>query len=122
MLQRAVELGHGDYRLWSNLGNAYSLAGNEAKAMETYRKSVEVLKANLALQPQNAQLLQSLALNYANLHEKKQAMLTLSRISGLAAAEPNTLFGSAMVYELIGERQLGHATFHAGVQRGYPIS
>jgi serine/threonine protein kinase/tetratricopeptide (TPR) repeat protein len=121
MLQKAVELGPGDYRLWSNLGNAYALAGNQAKAMQAYDKAVQTIEKTLALQPRNGQLLQSLALNYAKLQQKDKALLTLARITGPLAHDPGTLFDSALVYELIGERQRALAELHASVLAGLPL-
>ena len=121
MLQKAVELGPGDYRLWSNLGNAYALAGNQAKATQAYEKAIQTIEKTLVRQPRNGPLLQSLALNYAKLHQKDKALLTLAKITGAMAHDPGTLFDSAMVYELIGERQRALAALHAAVLAGLSL-
>jgi tetratricopeptide (TPR) repeat protein len=121
MLQKAVELGPSDYRLWSNLGNAYSLVGDQVQAMQAYEKAVLTIQQALILQPGNGQLLENLALNYANLHEKNKAILALAKVKGSFAREPATLFDSALIYELVGEREHALAALHAANLAGLSL-
>jgi Flp pilus assembly protein TadD len=121
MLEKATELAPGDDRLWSNLGNAYRLARDTVKANQAYGRSVQELLKALALRHSDTQLLENLALNYANLQQKNKAVLTLARITGPPAHTPETLFRKAMVYELVGERERSLASLQAAVRAGLSV-
>ncbi len=120
MLEKAVELVPNDYRLWQNLGNAYVLADNPEQANKAYHRAVEEIKRALALSPHDNQLLEALALNYANLSQKNNAMLALEKLSGPSAQTPDVLFNSALVYELVGERTRALSALQAAVRAGLP--
>ena len=76
----------------------------------------------LALSPRDNQLLQALALNYANLRQKTNAMLALEKLSGPSAQTPDVLFNSALVYELVGERASALSALQAAVRAGLPLT
>jgi Flp pilus assembly protein TadD/TolB-like protein len=118
MLEKATELVPGDDRLWSNLGNAYILAGDTGKANQAYERSVQELQKALTLRPHDTQLLENLALNYANLKQKNEALLTLARVTGPPAHARDTLFSNAMVFEMVGERERALAALRAAVRAG----
>lgn len=120
MLEKAVELVPNDYRLWQNMGNAYVLAENQEQADKAYHRAVEEIQRVLALSPHDNQLLQALALNYANLRKKNDAMLALEKLSGPSAQTPDVLFNSALVYELVGERTRALSALQAAVRAGLP--
>lgn len=120
MLEKAVELTPSDYRLWLNLGNAYVLAANQAQADKAYAKAVQEIQTTLLLSPHDNQLLGALALNYANLRQKRNAILTLARESGSSAQTPDALFNSALVYEMVGERTRALSALQAAVRAGLP--
>jgi Flp pilus assembly protein TadD len=120
MLEKAVELVPNDYRLWQNLGNAYVLADNREQADKAYLRAVEEIQKALVLSPHDNQLLGALALNYANLQQKKNAMLALQKLSGPSAQTPDVLFNSALVYELVGERARALSALQAAVRAGLP--
>jgi serine/threonine-protein kinase len=121
MLEKAVELVPGDERLWSNLGNAYVMAGDKAKADRAYQGSVQAVQKKLALRPQDQTLLEELALSYGNVHDRKNALLTLARITGPSAHRPETLLNHAMVYTLIGEWDRALAMLEAALQAGASV-
>jgi Flp pilus assembly protein TadD len=120
MLEKAVELVPNDYRLWQNLGNAYVLADNREQADKAYLRAVEEIQKALVLSPHDNQLLGALALNYANLQQKKNAMLALEKLSGPSAQTPDVLFNLALVYELVGERARALSALQAAVRTGLP--
>jgi len=120
MLEKAVELVPNDYRLWQNLGNAYVLADNREQADKAYHRAVEEIQRALALSPRDNQLLEALALNYANLRQKNNAMLALDKLSGSSAQTSDVLFNSALVYELVGERAHALSALQAAVRAGLP--
>lgn len=122
MLEKAVELVPNDYRLWLNLGNAYALADNQEQADKAYQRAVDEIQKALALSPRDNQLLEALALNYANLRQKDNAILTLQKLSGPSAQTPDVLFNSALVYELVGERGRALSALQAAVRAGLPLA
>lgn len=122
MLEKAVELAPNDYRLWLNLGNAYVLADNREQADKAYHRAVEEIQRALVLSPRDNQLLEALALNYANLRQKTNAMQALEKLSGPSAQTPDVLFNSALVYELVGERTSALSALQAAVRAGLPLA
>ena len=70
--------------------------------------------------PTDNQLLAALALNYANLSQKNDAMLALEKLSGPSAQTPDVLFNSALVYELVSERTRALSALQAAVRAGLP--
>ena len=96
------------------------LADNREQADKTYHRAVEEIQKVLALSPHDNQLLEALALNYANLRKKNNAMLALQKLSGPSAQTPDVLFNSALVYELVDERARALSALQAAVRNGLP--
>jgi eukaryotic-like serine/threonine-protein kinase len=122
MFRKAAELLPGDDRLWCNLGVAYRLAGNRAKADEAFHAAVQLAEKTVALRPQEIQALGLLARYYAEAGEKTKAQQTLARAPASAQNDPDFLYDSALVYELAGRREQALAALHSALRAGYSLS
>jgi serine/threonine protein kinase/Flp pilus assembly protein TadD len=122
MFQKATQLIPSDHRLWCNLGNAYELAGNKTGAEDAYKKAVELAQQAAALRPKDGELRGWLALYYAKLGEKSNAQKQLAHALSLSQNDPQLLFNSALIYELLGDREQALSALHSALQAGYSVS
>ena len=120
MFLKATELRPADQRLWRNLGDAYILAGNRPKAMQAYEEAVRQLRKVLALRPNDGGLQQEMALYYAKLGNRPQARAALARASRLSPNDAEFLFNTALIDELLGDREHALTALRAAIQAGYP--
>ena len=119
MFRKAAELQPGDDRLWRNLGDAYSFSPQTAAAATAYIRAIEVANRNLALRPQDGQLLENIALCYAKLGRTRDAEQALAKASAVARHDPEFLFTSAVVHELAGRRDRALALLCSAIRAGY---
>jgi tetratricopeptide (TPR) repeat protein len=122
MFEKAAQLRPTDDRLWLNLGTAYQLAGNQSKAAEAYVKAARLAEKAVSLRPRNGAVLALLSLYNAKLGEKTQAQDEIARALRLSQNEPEVLFNSALVYELIGQRDRALAALRSALRAGYSMS
>lgn len=120
MFQKAADLRPADQRLWRNVGDAYLLAGNNPSAMKSYGMAVEQTEKLLALRPKDGALIGELALYYAKLGNRERARSALARASRNAANDADFLFNTALIHELLGDREHALAALRAAIQAGYP--
>lgn len=122
MFQKATELRPRDDRLWFNLGDAYNLAGNKAKANEAYEKAAQLTEKAAAARPRDASVLGWLALYYVKSGKKNAAQEELVKALNLSQNDPQLLFNSALVYELTGDRDHALSALRSAVRAGYSVS
>jgi serine/threonine-protein kinase len=122
MFQKATELLPADDRLWYNLGNASGLAGNKAGADQAYAKAAELAQKTIEGRPNDGATLGFLALYYAKLGKKTLAKEELAKALHLSQNDPQLLFNSALVYELLGDREHALSALRSAVQAGYSVS
>lgn len=122
MFQKATELLPNDDRLWYNLGNAYSLAGNKTGAQNAYERAAQLAEKAIAARPNDAAVLGMLALYYAKSGKKAQAQEELAKALRLSQNDPQLLFNSALVYELVGDRDRALSALRSAVRAGYSVS
>jgi serine/threonine protein kinase/tetratricopeptide (TPR) repeat protein len=117
----ATQLRPGDHRLWRNLGDAYALAGNDAKAAEAYHRAIQELNRVLDINPTDCSMLESMSLYYAKLGDKQRASQTLAQAQamGTPGRIPELLFTRVLIYELIGQRNQALAALRSTVAAGY---
>lgn len=122
MFQKATELLPNDDRLWYNLGNAYSLAGNKTGADQAYGKAAQLAEKATAARPNDGSELGLLALYYAKSGRKAQAQAELAKAVRLSQNDPQLFFNTALVYELVGDRDRALSALRSAVRAGYSVS
>jgi eukaryotic-like serine/threonine-protein kinase len=122
MFQKATQIFPSDHRLWCNLGNAYELARNKAKADEAYEKAAQLAQQAVTLRPNDGSLLGWLALYYAKLGQRTSAQKELAQALSLSQNDPQLLFNSALIYELVGDREHALSALHSALRAGYSVS
>ncbi len=91
-------------------GDLYRRLGESEKAVDAFQKARDMLKAELAKRPDDCLLLGSLALSYAGLNQKQEAIATARRAAALfplsqdAIDGANAILNLAEVYTMTGER------------------
>jgi tetratricopeptide (TPR) repeat protein/TolB-like protein/tRNA A-37 threonylcarbamoyl transferase component Bud32 len=105
MYEKAVELGRNDRRIWGNLADSYRyLRTHKSRALEVYRKAIELAERSLERDPGNAGLRSSLALYLSKMGDHDNA---ISQINRALSAEPNRLdiiYNSILVFEISNRR------------------
>jgi serine/threonine-protein kinase len=122
MFQKAAELRPADHRLWRNLGDAYTLAGDGGRAAQAYETARQQLEKLMASRPEDGQLLTVLALYYAKLGQKEKALQKLSQAGRIAEKDGAFFFNATMVYELAGHREQAIASLGQAIRKGYPLA
>jgi Flp pilus assembly protein TadD len=122
MFEKAAELRPADDRLSRNLGDAYTLMGEPVKADEAFTRAVQQAQKLLALRPTDPQLLQNLALYYAKLGQKANAQSTLARADRYSSHDPEFIFTSGIIDELIGQRDRALSELQSALRLGYSLS
>ncbi len=122
MFQKATELRPLDHRLWRNLGDAYTSAGNRMQATQAYEKARELVEKALTIDPKNPELLGDAALYYAKLDERAKAEQMLGRAPRSAWQNQDFMLVSAETFEKLGNRKRALATIQDLLQAGYPQS
>ncbi|HEV2991023.1 MAG TPA: protein kinase [Candidatus Angelobacter sp.] len=115
----ATHLRSGDHRLWRNLGDADTLAGNLAEALADYHRAIQELNKDLKVNPNDCSKLEFLSLYFAKLGEKRHAMQTLTQAKCRPGNDPELIFNLVLIYELIGQRNQALAELGSAVEAGY---
>ena len=106
LLQRAADLDAQDWKVRSALGVAYDRLGNRQKAEESYQ-------AALKISPDNAAVLNNLALSRAMAHDLAGARELLQRAVASAGSDVRVRQNLALVYALSGDMTQAEAlTLH----------
>ncbi len=122
MFQRATELASENDQFWYSLGDAYSLAGEQAKARQAFEKAVTFAEKAVALRPQDASLAAWLSLYYARVAAMNRAREKLATALRFSQNDPEVMFNAAKVYELLRERERALAALRSAVQLGYSLN
>jgi len=122
MFQKAAELRPMDHRYWCNLGVAYTLARNRPKAAEAFQKALQLAQKAVDLRPSDSASLGSLARYHAELGQKTKAQEELALATRSSDNDPELLFNSVVVYELVGERDRALTALRSTLQAGYSLS
>jgi Flp pilus assembly protein TadD/TolB-like protein len=119
--ERAVGLSPLDYRVWRNLAGAYEQSpGDRSRAVETYRKAIELIERERTLTPQNAELLGMLASCLAPAGDRARAEAVILEATRLDPANPNVASDAAGVYEQLGNRTMALRWLDQALRSGHP--
>jgi serine/threonine-protein kinase len=123
MFEKALELGEKTYLLQGNLADAYRWApGHQAQAPAAFRQAIELAKAELEVNPRDAEVLSSIAVYQAKLGERKQAQAGIRSALAEAPNNVNVQFKAAIVYQLAGQRERAIQALERAVQGGYSVA
>jgi eukaryotic-like serine/threonine-protein kinase len=117
---KAATLDPQNHVLWRNLGDSYrQLPSQAAEADKAYEKAAEAAQAQLEINPTNSEALGGLALYQAHLDRNSQAETNIAKALALAPKDSDLLFTSALVYELIGQRDRALTALDQAVKAGF---
>jgi serine/threonine-protein kinase len=120
-MEKAVQTGANNAQNWINLGDAYRWTpGNEAKAKDTYRTAIQMIRSELSAKPNDADLHSRLALCLAKIGELKQALSEATAVE-LPDRTPSVLSRLVTVYEICGQRKQALDTMAAALKAGYSL-
>ncbi len=121
-MKKATELSPHDHTLWRNLGDSYDqIASRHADAREAYAKALELATAQLKVNPKDPAVLSGIALYNAHLGQSKEAESFISQALEVAPKDGDTIFTSALVYEIIGHREQALKAVEEAVAAGYSV-
>jgi tetratricopeptide (TPR) repeat protein/tRNA A-37 threonylcarbamoyl transferase component Bud32 len=119
--EKAVQLNDKDYSNWGNLAEAYYLNAEPAKADQSFRKAIELAKLDLAVNPQEPQLLKNLADYYVMLGDRTSALKYLNEALQQSKFDREALFKAGQVYNHLGETGPAIEWLSKALRAGYPV-
>jgi serine/threonine protein kinase len=121
-MKRATELDPHNDVLWRNLGDSYrQIPSRASDATLAYRQALQAANDGLSVNPNNTEMLSGIALYDAHLGRKKDAETSISKAVNLSPKDSDVLFTSALVYEIIGNRNQALEAIDQAVKAGYSI-
>jgi tetratricopeptide (TPR) repeat protein len=123
MRKKALNLNSTNYIAWGNLASGYLWSpGGHDKAMEAYRKAIELAEASRKDTPEDPQLLARLGGYYAAIGQSTQSLPLLRQAVALAPDDPNVLFTAGEGYEILHHRGDAIHMIAKSLARGYHAS
>ncbi|HUK43390.1 MAG TPA: tetratricopeptide repeat protein [Candidatus Bathyarchaeia archaeon] len=121
-MKQAAELSPHNDMMWRNLGDAYDqIPSRLADARQAYQKALELATEQLKVSPKDPDLLSGIALYHAHLGQKEDAEVFIARALQVAPNNSDTLFTSALVYEIIGHRDKALSALQQAAKAGYSV-
>ena len=117
--QQALKFNDHDSDLWGNLADAYHYSGQPARAIDAYRKQLQLLNQQLQVNPHDAERQGDAASCYAMLGDKENAVAHLSRSLELGHGNKDLLFNAAVVYNDLGEIGVALEWLQKALAAGY---
>ena len=119
--REATELAPRNSEFWGNLADSYrwdpTLAG---QAPDTYRKAIDLVQREIAVNPRDSRLLSQAAMWWAALGSRKEAAAEIAKAIDLAPHEGLIQYRAALVYEQAGQRDRALRAVEAALKAGYP--
>ncbi len=120
--RRAVALQGDNGVLWRNLGDALRwTGGHEAEARAAYRRAIDLLEADLAVTPGDAELETDLAFAYGRSGRRDLARLHADRALKLAPTDGYILYSAALIRLIATEVEPALDLLARALAAGYPI-
>ncbi len=121
-MKQAAELSPHNHVMWRNLGDSYDqIASRGADARQAYEKALQTASEQLKVNPRDAEALSGTALYQAHLGQRKDAEASIARALELSPNNGDTVFTSALVYEIIGQRERALRALDEAVKDGYSL-
>ncbi len=120
--EKAVKLESNEYLWWGNMADGYRWApGQAAKAKPAYKNAIRLARERMAAHPDDLDAQVHVALYLAKIGDKKSALAEVAKVDASKQKEAETLFDSAMVHELGGERDVALTMLSAAMKQGYAL-
>jgi serine/threonine protein kinase/Flp pilus assembly protein TadD len=121
-MKRATELDPHNDILWRNLGDSYrQIPSRASEAAAAYQKALQAAMDELSVNPNSTEVLSGIALYDAHLGRKKDAETFIGKALRLSPKDSDVLFTSALVYEIIGNRNRALEAIDLAVKSGYSV-
>jgi tetratricopeptide (TPR) repeat protein len=121
MERKAIELDPNNYQVYEDLGAAYSWSGtNHDKAVQAYRKAIELEEADHAKKQQPGQVA-SLADDYAATGDKNKSLVLARQALALDANDPTVNYKAGEAFEISGQREAAIPLIAKAVANGYNV-
>jgi serine/threonine protein kinase/tetratricopeptide (TPR) repeat protein/TolB-like protein len=119
--QRALELEPGKYDYWGNLADAYHMMpGHASDAAADYKQSIQLAERQLTVNPNDSDLLSSLAHYYARTNDPARARKYLEKALKASPQDVDVLLIACLIHLEAGERREALQSLQKAVSGGYP--
>ncbi len=100
--ERSLKLNNANYLMWANLAASQDvMAGGKTKAIESYRRAIELAETRLAKTPNDSDLLSDLASYQAAVGEKDRAIVEIRKAIAISPESPDVARRAAETYEIL---------------------
>jgi len=118
--EKAVALNPSYHLLWGNLADACIMIPSlRPRAVEAYRRALQLADGELALNPRDAEVRWSAATYLMGLADFKRALTEAKQARELAPDSVSSLFLAAVVHEAAGERKEALRLLEEAARKGY---
>jgi tetratricopeptide (TPR) repeat protein/TolB-like protein len=122
MFSRALSQNDGDYQVWGNLGNCLAVSSDPGRAQEPLQTALEIARAELETDSENARLLADIAGYLVMLGQSDESETFLGRAVELEPGDPGVIANIAEVYEDLGQRDQALRWVARALSAGEPAS
>jgi len=120
MYKMALELNDSDYRVWGNLASAYYWSeNNKEKADDIYQQAIKIAEDIVAVNPNNADAIVSLAGFHAMLDHDKKALELIDKAIRYAPNDGKIMFRAGSTFEQLGNRAKAIEWLIKAIENGY---
>ena len=116
--EKAVRLSPNNPELHANLGDAYARTRDKSRADQSYRQAIALVQKLLAISPNDAQQLASLALYNAKIGQRRVAVDAIERALKISPADGQVLYVGALVHALGDDVKSGCAVLARAIEHG----
>jgi serine/threonine protein kinase/tetratricopeptide (TPR) repeat protein len=121
-MKKAADLSPHDHVMWRNLADSYhQIPSRQRDAKAAYEKALQTALLQLKVNPNDTDVLSGIALYEAHLGDVPDAVKYIRRTLDLAPQNSDSLFTSALVYEIIGDRREALQQLDKSVRAGYSL-
>jgi eukaryotic-like serine/threonine-protein kinase len=117
--RKAVEMRPNNAALHRNLGDALRRQGAAREAETAYARAVELLQAELRVNPNNARTLASLAVYQAKLGRRTDAAATAQRAEKLSPDDAQVLYRCAVTFALVNDAKTALGYLRQALDKGF---
>jgi eukaryotic-like serine/threonine-protein kinase len=118
--EKAVELNPNDTLTLVNLADSYHAAGQQDKARATYERAIAAGFKELQTNPQNAAVMDQIALCYAKTGNSQQADVFIRRARAIDKDNVNFIYDEAKINAMLGRTKEGLALVREALEKNYP--